>query len=244
MLDRLMHDCWLRGIRLSASESRLMISAALPEALSAELEHELQARTAEVLPWLQRHPDYFQARPLNDNEQALWFLQRMEPNSCAYNIALAGRVRPQYLWADLPQRLDRAWKVVQQRYPHLCSAYVERDGELLQWDSRPQPSSLQCETWQGADAVSVQQRVIELADKPFDLAAGEVSRLVLLSNQLGERVEHTVLLGIHHIASDLTTFDVLFAELFALVDGEALAKVDPEAYRNWCSALHLSLIHI
>lgn len=239
MLDRLMHDCWLRGIRLSASEGRLMISTGLPEALSAGQEEELRARSAEILLWLQRHPDYFKARPLSDNEQALWFLQRMEPNSCAYNIALAGRVRPQYLWADLPQRLQRAWQTVQQRYPQLCSAYVERDGELLQWDSRPQLSSLQCEFWQNADAASVQQRVIELADKPFDLAVGEVSRLVLLSNQLSDRVEHTVLLGIHHIASDLTTFDVVFSELFALVDGDALADVDPEAYRNWCSALYL-----
>ncbi|MBB6288129.1 MULTISPECIES: non-ribosomal peptide synthetase [unclassified Pseudomonas] len=239
MFDRLMHDCWLRGIRMSASEGCLMISTGLPEALSTELERELQARSAEILAWLARHPDYFQARPLNDNEQALWFLQRMEPGSCAYNIALAGRIRPQYLWADLPHRLERAWQTVQQRYPHLCSAYVERDGELLQWDSRPQPTSLQCEIWQDADAASVQQRVIELADKPFDLAAGEISRLVLLSNQLGDRVEHTVLLGIHHIASDLTTFDVLFSELFSLVDGDVLADVDPEAYRNWCSALYL-----
>lgn len=239
MLDRLMHDCWLRGIRLSVSEGRLMISAGVPEALNAELERELQARAVEILPWLQRHPDYFLARPLSDNEQALWFLQRMEPNSCAYNIALAGQVRPQYLWMDLPQRLERAWQTIQQRYPQLCSAYVERDGQLLQWDSRPQPTSLQRETWQDADAASVQRRVIELADKPFDLAAGEVSRLVLLSNKLGERVEHTVLLGIHHIASDLTTFDVLFSELFALVDGEVLADVDPEAYRKWCSALYL-----
>lgn len=239
MLDRLMHGCWLRGVRLSATEGHLTISAGSPEALSEALERELQTRSGEILEWLELHPDYFEARPLTDNEQALWFLQRMEPNSCAYNIALAGRVRPQYLWADLPQRLERAWQTVQRRYPHLCSVYVERDGELLQWDSRPRPTSVQCETWQDADVASVQQRVIELADKPFDLAAGEVSRLVLLSNQLGDRVEHTVLLGIHHIASDLTTFDVLFAELFALIDGEVLADVDPVAYRNWCSALHI-----
>jgi amino acid adenylation domain-containing protein/non-ribosomal peptide synthase protein (TIGR01720 family) len=239
MLDRLMRDCWLRGIRLSASEGRLMIAAATPQALNADLEQELLARSGEILSWLELHADYFAARPLSDNEQALWFLQRMEPNSCAYNIALAGRVRPQYLWADLPQRLERAWQVVQQRYPHLCSAYVERDGELLQWDSRPQPTSLQCEALQGADAASIQRRVIELADTPFDLAAGEVSRLVLLSNELGDRVEHTVLLGIHHIASDLTTFDVLFSELFAQVDEQALADVAPQAYRNWCCDLYV-----
>lgn len=239
MLDRLMHRCWLRGIRLAANEGRLTISAGSPEALNEALERELQARSGEILEWLKRRPDYFEARPLSDNEQALWFLQRMEPDSCAYNIALAGRIKAQYVSADLPQRLEQAWQTVQQRYPLLCGAYVERDGELLQWDSRAQPWPLQCVILQAADAASVQRRLTELADTPFDLPAGEVSRVVLLSNLVDGGVEQTLLLGIHHIAADLTTFYVVFNELFALLDGQSLADVDPEAYRNWCSDLHI-----
>lgn len=239
MLDRLMHGCWLRGIRLAANEGRLMISAGSPEALNEALERELQTRSGEILEWLEQRPDYFEARPLSDNEQALWFLQRMEPDSCAYNIALAGRIKAQYVCADLPQRVEQAWRTVQQRYPLLCGAYVERDGQLLQWDRRAQPRPLQCVTLQAADAAGVQRRLTQLADTPFDLPAGEVSRVVLLSNLVDGGVEQTVLLGIHHIAADLTTFYILFNELFALLDGQSLPAVDPEAYRNWCSDLHI-----
>jgi amino acid adenylation domain-containing protein/non-ribosomal peptide synthase protein (TIGR01720 family) len=239
MLDRLMHGCWLRGVRLSATEGRLTISAGSPEALSQALERELQTRSGEILEWLELHPDYFEGRPLTDNEQALWFLQRMEPDSCAYNIALAGRVKAQYVCADLSQRLEQAWRTLQQRYPLLCGAYVERDGELLQWDRCAQPRPIERVALQGADAADVQRRLNELADRPFDLPAGEVSRVVLLSNLVDGKVEHTVLLGIHHIAADLTTFDVVFNELFALLNDESLAAVDSEAYRNWCSELHI-----
>ncbi|OEC33737.1 non-ribosomal peptide synthase domain TIGR01720/amino acid adenylation domain-containing protein [Pseudomonas cuatrocienegasensis] len=239
MLDRLMHGCWLRGIRLSASAGRLMISASLPQALSETLERELQARSNEILEWLESHPDYFEPRPLTDNEQALWFLQRMEPDNCAYNIAYAGRIKAEYCSADLPQRLEQAWQAVQQRYPLLSSAFAERDGELLQWDNHAQPRSLQCIDLEAADEAGLQQRLVELADMPFDLQAGEVSRLLLLNNQLEARVEQSLLLVIHHIAADLATFYIVFNELFALLNGEALAPVDPAAYRTWCSELHI-----
>ncbi|WP_334597787.1 hypothetical protein [Pseudomonas alvandae] len=71
MLDRLMHRCWLRGIRLSEAEGQLVVTPGSTKALDDELARELTARSAEVLQWLALHPNYFAARPLTDNEQAL-----------------------------------------------------------------------------------------------------------------------------------------------------------------------------
>ncbi|RMQ50445.1 hypothetical protein ALQ04_02882 [Pseudomonas cichorii] len=238
-MDRLMHRCWLRGIRLSIAEGQLTIAHGSQDALNEELAAELQARAPEVLQWLQQHPDYFDARPLTDNEQALWFLQRLEPDSCAYNIAYAGRLKAQFSSEDFPRRLQDAWAAVQQRYPMLCTAYAERDGELLQWSHRERIQPLQCVTLQAADADTLQQRITELADAPFNLEAGEVSRVALLSNSQGRTTEHTVLLVIHHIAADLVTFYTVLNELFALINDQPLPAVNPDAYRDYCSDLHI-----
>ncbi|MBX8563995.1 AMP-binding protein [Pseudomonas cichorii] len=238
-MDRLMHRCWLRGIRLSIAEGQLAIAHGSQGALNDELVAELQAKSPEVLRWLQQHPDYFDARPLTDNEQALWFLQRLEPDNCAYNIAYAGRIKAQFVTADLPKRLQDAWATVQQRYPMLCTAYAERNGELLQWSNREQIQPLQRVALQAEDADTLQQHITGLADKPFNLEAGEVSRVVLLSNTQGDVTEYSVLLVIHHIAADLATFYTVLNELFALLDGQSLAPVNPDAYRDYCSDLHI-----
>ncbi|MCP2073257.1 UNVERIFIED_ORG: amino acid adenylation domain-containing protein/non-ribosomal peptide synthase protein (TIGR01720 family) [Pseudomonas lini] len=239
MLDRLMHRCWLRGIRLSIAEGQLIVTHGSPGALDDELNAELHARDAEVRQWLQQHPDYFAARPLTDNEQALWFLQRLEPDSCAYNIAYAGRIKPQFVTQDLPQRLQDAWATVQQRYPMLCTPYAERNGDLLQWSHRERVQPLQCVAMQDADAATLQQRITEMADLPFRLEEGDVSRVVLLSNARDGQAEHTVLLVIHHIAADLATFYIVLNELFALINDQSLPAVNPDAYRDYCSDLHI-----
>ncbi|GFM70570.1 hypothetical protein PSCICL_15620 [Pseudomonas cichorii] len=238
-MDRLMHRCWLRGIRLSIAEGQLAIAHGSQGALNDELVAELQARSPEVQHWLQQNPDYFDARPLTDNEQALWFLQRLEPDNCAYNIAYAGRIKAQFVTADLPERLQEAWGTVQQRYPMLCTAYAERNGELLQWSHREQIQPLQRVALQAADADTLQQHITALADKPFNLEAAEVSRVVLLSNSKGEATEYSVLLVIHHIAADLATFYTVLNELFALLAGQSLPPVNPDAYRDYCSDLHI-----
>ncbi|SCW27856.1 MULTISPECIES: non-ribosomal peptide synthetase [unclassified Pseudomonas] len=239
MLDRLMHRCWLRGVRLSIAEGGVIVTHGSPGALDEELSAQLHARNAEVLQWLQRHPDYFDARPLTDNEQALWFLQRLEPDSCAYNIAYAGRIKPRLAPQDLPERLQDAWTTVQRRYPLLCTPYAERNGELLQWGHREHVQPLQCVALQDADAQTLQQRITESADRPFRLEDGDVSRVVLLSNARDGHVEHTVLLVIHHIAADLATFYIVLNELFALIHDQPLPAVNPDAYRDYCSDLHI-----
>lgn len=239
MLDRLMHRCWLRGIRLSIAEGRWIVTHGSSSALDEELSAQLQAHDAEVRQWLQRHPDYFDARPLTDNEQALWFLQRLEPDSCAYNIAYAGRIKPRFVTEDLPRRLQDAWATVQQRYPLLCTPYAERDGDLLQWYHRERVQPLQRVALQNADAQTLQQRITEAADLPFKLEDADVSRVVLFSNARDGHVEHSVLLVIHHIAADLATFYIVLNELFALINDQPLPAVNPDAYRDYCSDLHI-----
>lgn len=237
MLEGLMHGCWLRGIRLSLVDEQLHIDPAPAGVLTAELEEQLDAQRPQVIQWLHSHPDYFAARPLTDNEQALWFLQRMAPQSCAYNIGYSVRLKPQLLGGDVGERLDRAWRNVQNRYPQLCAAYGERDGLAVQWDRRATPQALQRQDFNKPDEAALHRKVRELADQPFDLEAGEVSRAVLLT--LPAPAAPILVLSMHHIASDLETFYIVANELVMQLQGEALKPVDSQAYHQWCSELRL-----
>lgn len=237
MLEGLMHGCWLRGIRLSLIDEQLHIDPAPQGVLTPELAQELDAQRPEVIEWLKNHPDYFAARPLTDNEQALWFLQRMAPQSCAYNIGYSVRLKPQLLGGDVGERLDRAWQTVQRRYPQLCAAFGERDGQAVQWDLQATPQALQREDFNDPDEAALQRKVRELADQPFDLEAGEVSRAVLLT--LPAPAAPILVLSMHHIVSDLETFYVVANELVMQLQGETLKPVDPQAYHQWASELRL-----
>lgn len=243
MLEGLMHGCWLRGICLSVVDGELGITASVDGALSETLHAELQTHSAEVIQWLGRNPDYFNPRPLTDNEQALWFLHRMEPDSCAYNIAYGAQIKADLIGADFPQRLNNAWLELQQRNTQLCSAYAERGGQALQWYRQGQPRALDHRLLENVDEVTLRQQVEQLSDAPFDLEAGEVSRLVLISHPGFGVSGYTLVLSIHHIAADLETFYIVLDELVDRLNGLMPPTLDPETYRHWCNELHLRSEH-
>ncbi|WP_412462168.1 amino acid adenylation domain-containing protein [Pseudomonas sp. SC11] len=239
MLDRLMQGCWLRGIRLSARAGEVVVDHAPPGALDESTAQALRSHGADVVRWLDAHPAYFRDRALTDNEQALWFLHRLEPQSCAYNIAYAARLKPSLLDEDLVPRLQRAWHDVQQRHPLLCSPFAERDGVPVQRGAPTQWLGLRQVELQAADPKALHQRLTDLADEPFDLASGDVSRLTLVCNRHAEGCDYILLLGIHHIAADgATIYQIIVDELISHLASQPLAPVDAQAYRDFGSALY------
>src|SRR2546421_8791178 len=66
--------------------------------------------------------------PLSHGQRALWFLYRLAPESPAYNLLYAARVRSQL---DLPA-LHRAVQILLERHPMLTATYTSRDGEPVQ----------------------------------------------------------------------------------------------------------------
>ncbi len=239
MLDRLMQGCWLRGIRLSARAGEVVVDHAPPGALDESTVQALRSHGADVVRWLDAHPAYFRDRALTDNEQALWFLHRLEPQSCAYNIAYAARLKPSLLDEDLVPRLQRAWHDVQHRHPLLCSPFAERDGVPVQRGAPTQWLGLRQVELQAADPKALHQRLTDLADEPFDLASGDVSRLTLVCNRHAEGCDYILLLGIHHIAADgATIYQIIVDELISHLAGQPLAPVDAQAYRDFGSALY------
>ncbi len=153
------------------------------------------------------------ALPLSFAQERLWFLDRLQPGSAAYNIPVAWRLE-----GALEERaLERALGEIVRRHEALRTAFADRDGAPVQTVAPFRGFSLPVEDLSALDEAeregAVTRRAGEAARQPFDLAAGPLFRAVLL--RLGAE-EHVLLLGMHHIVSDGWSMGILFRELSAL----------------------------
>ncbi|WP_422422230.1 amino acid adenylation domain-containing protein, partial [Pseudomonas sp. GZD-222] len=152
--------------------------------------------------------DRSQPLPLSYAQERQWFLWQLQPQSAAYHIPAALKLRG---------RLDRtaletAFNRVLARHESLRTTFVETDGRALQHIAEPQPLSLVVESLL-ADSDRDQQirdYVLTQVQRPFDLRVGPLLRVNLL--QVGEE-EHVLLLVQHHIVSDAWSMQIMVEEL-------------------------------
>ncbi|HEX8161810.1 MAG TPA: amino acid adenylation domain-containing protein [Pyrinomonadaceae bacterium] len=158
--------------------------------------------------------------PLSFGQRALWFLHRLAPDSPAYNLAAAVRVRPP-LDAGA---LRRAFQQLVERHPCLRTTFAERAGQPSQRVHEHAEIFFRQEDASSWDEATLQARLVEEANRPFDLAQGPLLRVSLLGTGAGGQV---MLVGVHHIVSDFWSLTVLVAELGRLYDaaraGQTLA---------------------
>ncbi len=236
-IPTLLHECWTRGITLSANGDQLAFRAppgALDDALKDRLREHKTAILAELAGQAETgQTDYFAPRPLGANERSLWFLYRMAPTSCAYNLAYAARLQPGVTAATV----ERAFTALQQRHPILCSPYGERDGDAMQWlDTGHPPRPLDRRSFSGESEQDIRVYLAREADRPLALESGEVCRALLASNAREDGDQHYLLLVVHHIAADFASFEQLLAEFVDLAGGESAAEPgnpDTSGYRAW-----------
>jgi amino acid adenylation domain-containing protein len=152
--------------------------------------------------------------PLSWAQKRLWFLDRLQPGSDFYNVALACE-----LHGDLNvPALERSLQEIIQRHGALRTRFVEGDGEPEQkveaWiEFRLQQLDLSNQEGVENRRKRAQEIVAQEAAKPFDLASAPLLRGVLI--QLGER-EYILELSIHHIVVDEWSMGVLQQEMAVL----------------------------
>ena len=154
--------------------------------------------------------------PLSFAQQRLWLVDRIEPDSPAYNIPFALRLRGRLDLAALRASLD----VLVRRHETLRTVFVQHDGAPVQVVHPPAPVPLPLLDLRGpaeGTRESMARRIArEEAMRPFDLARGPLLRGTLL--RLGEE-DHALLFTLHHIVSDAWSTDVLVREVSALYAG-------------------------
>lgn len=152
--------------------------------------------------------------PLSFAQQRLWFLDQLETGSFLYNVPRAFRIS-----GDLNvEALRRTFDVIVARHEVLRTTFATVDGNPVQVIAEslrvPLPTvDLSQIVEREAEA---RRRVLEEAQRPFDLQSGPLLRTSLL--RLSEE-EHVLLLTMHHIVSDGWSAGILFRELRALYEG-------------------------
>ncbi|MFN8178108.1 MAG: non-ribosomal peptide synthase/polyketide synthase [bacterium] len=170
-------------------------------------------------------------------QRRLWFLDRLEPGSAAYNIAAALRLEGAL---DVPA-LRRALSEIVRRHEALRTSFEENADGPRQIVSAAEPLDVPCEDLSRLaapeGAAAARRRIAELAREPFDLAQGPILRARLL--RLASH-DHVLSLTVHHIAADGWSVGVLVDELAAAYaaysrgETPALAEL-PVQYADWAA---------
>ncbi|MFV3291356.1 amino acid adenylation domain-containing protein, partial [Pseudomonas sp. NY11955] len=148
--------------------------------------------------------------PLSYAQQRLLFLWQLEPDSSAYNVPMAVRLKGALDQAVLQQALD----ALVQRHESLRTRFASVEGEFHQEILDHCPLPLELVMFDGEpDAASLSVAVDAALKQPFDLLSGPLLRVTLL--RVADQ-EHVLALSMHHIISDGWSSDVLVQEFIQL----------------------------
>lgn len=150
---------------------------------------------------------------LSPAQRRLWLLQRLDPDSTAYNVPAAFRFRGPL---D-PDALRAALTEVGRRHEALRSRFVDIDGEPAALLSAQGPDlRVLIEPGDGTDPEQTLRLMIaDEVRRPFDLAREAPARAVLI--RLSHN-DHVFVLTVHHIVTDARSLDIMLSELSALYD--------------------------
>jgi amino acid adenylation domain-containing protein/non-ribosomal peptide synthase protein (TIGR01720 family) len=181
--------------------------------------------------------DRTQPLPLSFAQRRIWFLERLEGRSAAYNMPAAFRLQ-----GDLDANaVTAALSEISRRHEVLRTRLVEIDAEPVQViDAPADDRGSRCRTMsldgvagqKQDDALRVAQndalreRLRAEAGYVFDLAAEHPLRVLLI--RLAP-AEHVLVVTLHHVASDGWSTGVLIREFAALYNSQRAGAVSPLA---------------
>ncbi|WP_405579621.1 non-ribosomal peptide synthetase [Streptomyces sp. NBC_01092] len=151
--------------------------------------------------------------PLSYGQRSMWLLNRMDPDSAAYNIAFVARVTGPI---D-PAALRDALRSLAGRHEALRTTFAERDGDTRQivhgW-LEPSWAETEASNW---SPQRLREEIRTAYRQPFDVVDGPPVRVTLLRTAPDRAV---LLLVIHHLVADFRTLEFLLDELGTLYVAE------------------------
>jgi amino acid adenylation domain-containing protein/non-ribosomal peptide synthase protein (TIGR01720 family) len=141
--------------------------------------------------------------PLSINQQSLWFMYQMAPESAVYNLSFAASLNHK---VDV-SALKRAFESLVKRHASLRTTFIEVNGAPVQ---KIHPEIETCFDVREAEDSTFDEQLAQEAQRPFDLQYGPLLRLVLFTRN-GE--QPVLLMVAHHIIVDFWSLAVLMHEL-------------------------------
>ncbi len=194
--------------------------AALSQGLSAGSWAQAQVTAPPIKPREGEDPH----PPLSFAQRSLWFIDRLEPGSHAYNVPVAIRL-------DGPlnaEALQKSLEEIVRRHESLRTVISFAAGNLAQAIS-PEPeislARVDLSTRPPPEQTNRARRLVdEEVRRPFNLASGPLLRCTLI--RLAD-LEHILVVVMHHIISDGWSLAVFFNELNLLYQAQAEGKPAP-----------------
>lgn len=145
-------------------------------------------------------------KALSYNQQALWFLNKLAPDSAAYNIFFAVDVKSTLN----VKALQQAFQSLLDRHPALRTNFHEQMGQPIQkvhTQLAVDFELIECRKWSES---KINQYLTEQAHQAFDLEKDSLMR-IRLCQQSDEN--YILLWVVHHICVDLWSMTILLDEL-------------------------------
>jgi hypothetical protein len=159
-------------------------------------------------------------QPLSYNQQGIWFLYQLAPESRVYNVTFAARIRSD---VDIPA-LRRAFQALVDRHPALRTTFCVCSGKPAQRVHPRLPVHFVETDASAWDSEVLKTRLLEEAYRPFDLERGPVLRVNLFTCSAND---HVLLLVVHHIVIDFWSLALLLTELGTLYPAERAGAQAP-----------------
>ncbi|TBU87409.1 non-ribosomal peptide synthetase, partial [Stutzerimonas kirkiae] len=155
--------------------------------------------------------------PLSYAQQRQWFLWQLEPESTAYNMPVALRLKGELHIEALRSSFDA---LIAQH--ETLRTTIRQDSEQGRQVVHPRIDlALDQEYLEKVDEALIQFKVEEEVAKPFDLEHGPLLRVKLL--RLAED-DHVLVLTLHHIVSDGWSMPIMVDELVQLYEGYRIGQ--------------------
>jgi amino acid adenylation domain-containing protein len=179
--------------------------AALAERITSAVQSDAAAHDARIVP-IPRDGHL----PLSLNQEALWFLDRLEPERPTYMLHLALNVRGP---VDIPA-LEQALLEIERRHEVLRTTFPEVNGSPVQVIAPPKPRRLPIIDLShlppSQREEELRRRVAAEMSKPIDLQEGPLFRLTMLRRA---EDDYTIVASTHHIIHDGWSMGILLGEL-------------------------------
>ncbi len=144
--------------------------------------------------------------PLSEGQKALWFLNRLAPESSAYNLVFSGKFRPLLDHGAM----KKAFALIFERHPMFDVVFSTRNGEPVQLLQHNRAFDFREHDCSSLNDDQLKTLITEHANRPFNLERGPVVRLELFRTA---DEAHIALLSMHHIVSDAWSVAVMMQDL-------------------------------
>ncbi|MFO0958314.1 MAG: amino acid adenylation domain-containing protein [Isosphaeraceae bacterium] len=144
--------------------------------------------------------------PLSRGQESQWYIQQLDPESVAFNMAGAARIRQPL---DLTA-LAEAFRRLIERHPMLRSIYPAPEGRPVMRILDAIPTPFRVVDASGLDEDEVIRRLTDEARRPIPLDAGPLYRGVVFSRGPDD---HFLLQCFHHIIGDFWSIALVMDEL-------------------------------